>query len=84
MNGKSHYVVSSSFAAKKPGIDIDSLLDANHVVQSGYTMPKNVIVSEVDVNKANAEAKVKLIADFKKTAGFPSTAPAPAFAGNNS
>jgi len=75
MQGKSHHFDYSKQAPKKPGIDIDSLLDQKHMPQSGFTMPGNVIVSEVNYDKANAEVKERLMSGVKKGAGFPSSAP---------
>lgn len=54
----------------KQGIDIDSLLDAKMNLQQGFTMPNNVIVSEVNYKNASAEAKERLMSGVKQNAGF--------------
>lgn len=56
--------------AKKPGIDIDSMLDATYPT-TDLVVPSNVIVSEVNFEKASAEAKERILANVKKsTAAF--------------
>jgi len=52
--------------AKKPGIDIDSMFDATYPT-TDLVVPSNVIVSEVNYEKASAEAKDRLLANVKKS-----------------
>ena len=52
--------------AKKTGIDIDSMFDANYPT-TDLVVPSNVIVSEVNYEKASAEAKDRLLANVKKS-----------------